>query len=174
MILDIYYTELRVVKCYSDSNEGTRFAIALPPAVTEERHAELIINVRQTTEVTVTTSSTSEVVTVYGNWSYRYDFPYSMRTINGVEEKGGCYFSFITENRKSKCLINKSIGAASMFYTIAQLNTSYIVHLAVIVPVIHLGPEVKTKLKSTCLPFKYLVVTCLCMLSNYRNFSGIR
>lgn len=70
------------------SSEGTQFAVALSPGYYTYYDAELIINARQTTEVTITTSSTSNVVTVYGNWSLHYDFGYSMRTTTDIEEKG--------------------------------------------------------------------------------------
>ena len=70
------------------TSEGTQFAIALSPNPYSYYHAELILNARQTTDVTITTSSSSEVVTVHGDWSLSYDVDYSMRTENGIESKG--------------------------------------------------------------------------------------
>lgn len=70
------------------SNEGTNFALALSPSHNTVYHGEIIINARETTEVTITTSSTSEVVTVYGNWSLHYDVDYNMRTTTDIEDKG--------------------------------------------------------------------------------------
>ena len=80
----------------TSTSEGTQFAIALSPSAYTYYHAELIVNARQTTDVTITTSSSSEVVTVYGNWSLHYDVDYSMRTDDGIESKGWSTFSSVS------------------------------------------------------------------------------
>ncbi len=71
------------------SSEGTEFAIALTPEGHLEYYkAELILNARETTEVTISTATGTDVVTVHGNWSLHYDLPYALRTINDIEDKG--------------------------------------------------------------------------------------
>lgn len=70
------------------SNEGTQFAVALPPSSQSTFRAELIINARQTAEVTITTSTLSDVVTVSGNSSVYYEFDRIMRPQTDIEEKG--------------------------------------------------------------------------------------
>ncbi len=72
------------------TSEGTEFAIALPPIESEQDHydAEIIINARETTQVTITTSNSSAVLTVYGNWSLASWLDYEMRTVDGIETKG--------------------------------------------------------------------------------------
>lgn len=83
------------------SNEGTEFTVALSPSQYDHYHAELIIHARETTEVTITTISTSEVVTVYGNSSLHYDLNYSMRTTNYIEDKGNMdVINMISETMK--------------------------------------------------------------------------
>ena len=51
---------------------------------------ELIINARETTDVTIRTSTTSEVITVTGGSSVYYDVNYTMRVTHAIEEKGWC------------------------------------------------------------------------------------
>lgn len=70
------------------SNEGTNFVVALSPASISTYDGELIITARQTTDVTIATGATSEIVTVYENVPLYYDVDNSMRTTTGVEEKG--------------------------------------------------------------------------------------
>ena len=73
----------------ANGSEGTQFAIALAPCIRSNREdAELIVNARQTTDVTITTSASSQVVTVYGNWSLHYDVDHDMRPQSGIESKG--------------------------------------------------------------------------------------
>lgn len=74
--------------------------MALSPAYYDYFDAEIIINARQTTEVTITTSSTSEVVTVYGNWSLHFDLDYSMRTTLDIEEKGWYWFRILIDSAR--------------------------------------------------------------------------
>lgn len=62
--------------------------MALSPSHYDTFHAEMIINARETTQVTITTSSTNEIVTVYENWSLHYDLDYDMRTTTDIEDKG--------------------------------------------------------------------------------------
>lgn len=62
--------------------------MALSPSHNEVYYAEIIISARETTEVTITKNSTSEIVTVYENWSLHYDVDYNMRTTTDIEEKG--------------------------------------------------------------------------------------
>lgn len=94
------------------SNEGTLFAVALSPSYYSKYDAELIIiNARHTTEATITTSRTSDVVTVYGNWSLHYDFDYIKRTTTDIEEKGKPHDnlqSFITTRQHSCAKISLS------------------------------------------------------------------
>lgn len=72
------------------SNEGTHFVVAFSWSPSSLHHAEIIINARQTTTVTVSTSWTTDVFTVYGNWSYHHDIHYNMRTTTWIEDKGSC------------------------------------------------------------------------------------
>lgn len=87
----------------TSSSEGTSFVVGLPPAYVAGSYydADLIVNARQTTDVTITTGTTSEVVTVYGNWSLHYGFTYSMRTTTDIEEKG---MSLLRVTDESQCL----------------------------------------------------------------------
>lgn len=71
-----------------DSNEGTSFAVAFSPGGHSQFDGELIINARQTADVTIETSTTSEVVTVNGNSSHHHDYPFSMRAVADIEDKG--------------------------------------------------------------------------------------
>ena len=72
------------------SSEGTQFAIALPPDYYYNHGIELLINAREQTDVTITNSSSSEVITVYGEWSLAYRIPADMRMNKTaeVEDKG--------------------------------------------------------------------------------------
>lgn len=79
----------------SRGSEGTKFALSFSPSQYDSDHAELIINARQTTEVTISMSDNTEVVTVAGNWSLHYDFEYEMRTVDGVENKGELKFTLL-------------------------------------------------------------------------------
>ena len=76
--------------CLPDNggSEGTFFAIALMPNRWSSFHAELIINARQTTSVTVTNNNTFVMLTVYGNSSEYFDVDYNMRVTDGTENKG--------------------------------------------------------------------------------------
>ena len=71
------------------TSEGTDFVIALSPIGNDNYDSELIINARQTTYVSISTSFFNQVVTVYGNWSLKYELDYNMRTVDGIENKGG-------------------------------------------------------------------------------------
>lgn len=62
--------------------------MALSPSWDTQNDAELIINARQTTDVTIRTNSTTDIVTVHENWSLHYGFPFNMRTTADIEEKG--------------------------------------------------------------------------------------
>ena len=69
------------------------FAIALSRSLVDgtddDRYdGELIINARETTDVTIRTGTTSEVITVTGGSSMYYDVDYTMRVTHGIEEKG--------------------------------------------------------------------------------------
>ena len=64
------------------------FAVALPPDQFDRYDAELIINARELTDVTITNSSGSEVFTVYGGWSLKYRVPVDMRMRAEIEDKG--------------------------------------------------------------------------------------
>ena len=75
----------------SGSSEGTMFAIALSPSHFDYYDTELLINARQTTDVTVSNSGNTEVVTAHSNSSVHFNLPWSMRTVNGIEDKGGSY-----------------------------------------------------------------------------------
>ena len=58
------------------------------PIRTDQYNAELIINARGTTDVTIASMLTSEVVTVTGGSSLRHSMVHSMRVVNGIEDKG--------------------------------------------------------------------------------------
>ncbi len=74
----------------AQSSEGAEFAFALSPSSTGGRiyDGELILNARHTTQVTITTSSSTDTLAVYGNSSVHYVIPTSMRAVDGIEDKG--------------------------------------------------------------------------------------
>ena len=80
----------------AESNEGVLFAISLSrslggpsdgPIRTNQYNAELLINARETTDVTIASTLASEVVTVTGGSSLRHPVDQSMRVVNGIEGK---------------------------------------------------------------------------------------
>lgn len=72
----------------SSASEGTYFAVGFSPTYYTAYRAELILNAKQTTSVNITTSTTSEVVTVSENLALHYEVAYAMRTIRDIEVKG--------------------------------------------------------------------------------------
>ena len=70
------------------TSEGTTFAIGLASSHEQSNNAEIIINAEQTAQVTISTSSSSDVLTVPGGWSEHHEVDYSMRVENGLENKG--------------------------------------------------------------------------------------
>lgn len=81
-------------------NEGRSFAVAFSNCESPYTGRELIINARQNTMVTISTSQKSETITVYENWSVHYDYDGGTVTTD-IQERGG-FSNFVKNTLKSQ------------------------------------------------------------------------